>query len=93
MAKKKYPSELNSKVVRIDIGIYQLLTELATKYNLTLGEALNQLVTDRVKQENWLVPRAQIPMPAFIARSTLALSVNGDKHIAFVIRPKGGKIQ
>jgi len=91
--KLKYPSELNSTTVRINLGTYVLLKELATKNDLTIAEALELLVTDRAAKETVTVPRTQIPMAIFAARPKPALSVNGNKRVAFAIRPKGGTIQ
>jgi len=96
----KYPSELNTKTVRINLGTYQLLTELATKSNLTIAEALDLVVTDRATKETVTVPRTQIPMPlttAYQVITPLALGVklqptiatNGSKRAAFRIKTKG----
>ena len=94
MAKGKSPSELNSKVIRINIGIYQLLAELAAKHGLTMAEALDQLVTGRARREELVVPRTQIPMPVFRVTPVTSIAVNGAgaKHSAFKIKPKGGVI-
>jgi len=103
--RKRYDSKY--KVTRIFLADYLLLKELAQKAGVSMAEALNQLVTDRAKREVLdrakredldrakrevpAAPRTQIPI--FLKRATSALSINGDKHIAFVIRPKGGRIQ
>jgi hypothetical protein len=68
---KKYPSELNSRTVRINLGEYSLLAELSRKHNITFGEALRLLITEQAKREGITVPRAQIPMLIqTVARST-----------------------
>jgi hypothetical protein len=68
---KKYPSELNSRTVRINLGDYWLLAELSRKHNITFGEALHLLITEQAEREAIIVPRAQIPMPIqTVARST-----------------------
>lgn len=68
MAKKKCPAELNSKVVRISLSIYQLLAELAKEHNLTIAEALEMLITR--DDHKAVVKPVAIIMPVTTARST-----------------------
>jgi len=74
MAKRKYPSELNSRTVRINIGDWQWLNSLAQTLGTTVAEAFHKVVTE-------LAPKAepepaaskspaQIPMPVTMAMST-----------------------
>jgi len=92
MAKKKYPSELNTITIRVNIGIYARLREIASRNNLTMAEALERLVTVGAAKEAITVPPTQIPMTVFTARSIPAMSVNGNKRIAIAIKSKGGII-
>jgi len=100
MAKKKYPSELNSKTVRINLGTYQLLAELATKNGLTIAEALDLLITNQTIPARPTMARAQMPMPVFSSqakpvlsyRAKPVISINGNKHTSFAMKPKGGII-
>ena len=71
MAKQKGPAALNSRVIRISLGTYRLLKELATKNRLTIAEALHSLITDRAAEEAIVVPRSQIPL-VVVARPKLA---------------------
>jgi len=71
---KKYPSELNTKTVRIGIGAWALLTELSRRADVTIAEALDMALKghepepEPVKVDG--ISPAQIPMPVTIARST-----------------------
>jgi len=87
---KKYPSELNTRTIRIGIGDYALLTEISHKLNVTMAEALRLVITEQAKREAIVVPRTQIPMPVFQVTARPTIAVNGNKHVAFVIKPKGG---
>ena len=81
--KRKCPAELNSKVIRINVGTYQLLRELSLKLRYTMAETLDKLLTqqDLLKAELepepvTIVPKAQIPMLAFQARPQPAFRVS-----------------
>lgn len=50
MAKKKCPAELNSKVVRINIGDYAWLAEISRHAGITFAEALH-LALERQEPE------------------------------------------
>ena len=92
MARNKYPSEENTRVVRINVGTYALLRELAAKHRLTMAEALDEFVTEQAEREKILVPPAQMPMAAFRvmpAPPVIAVNGAGVTHSAFKIRPKG----
>lgn len=101
MAKYNSPAYRNTKVVRINIGTYQLLAELATKHRVTIAEALDRLITASAEKEAVIVPQVQIPMPIFATRAKPVFSVNGTKRSALsirsqptlAVRPKGGRIQ
>jgi len=94
------PSDLNSKTVRLNIGDYQLLAELSRRHNVTFAEAFHQLITEIAKREAIVVPKSQIPMPAFavsaqptfVVRAQPTIAVNGNKAGVLVIKPKGGVI-
>ena len=90
---KKYPSELNTKTIRITIGDYALLAEISRRAGVTFAEALHLVITEKAKQEAIVVPRFQIPMPTFRVRSQPTIAVNGNKAVAFVVKPKGGVIR
>jgi len=92
MAKRKYPSELNTRTVRVNIGDWHLLMELARQHDTTVAKILHLAITDRAKQEAIVVPRAQIPMPTFRVRSQPVIAINGNKAGIFVVKPKGGVI-
>jgi len=99
--KQKCPAELNSRVVRIHIGDYQLLTELRHKLGKTMAEVLHLVITQQARQESMPVtPRTQIPMAlgttayraipttAYRSGPTTALATNGSKTPAFRIKPR-----
>ena len=97
---KKYPSELNTKTVRIGIGDYALLTEISRRAGVTMAEALH-LALERQEAVTRMSP-AQIPMPVFRVASqptfrvtpvtSIAVNGAGVAHSAFKIKPKGGVI-
>lgn len=100
MAKRKYPSELNSRTVRVNIGDWHLLMELARQHDTTVAKVLHLAITGQARQEQVTrVSPAQIPMPAFRVTGVPALRVapvttiatNGNKAVAFRIKPKGAR--
>lgn len=46
MPNKKYPSQINSKVVRVDMSTYHLLMHLAMEKKITVAEALKEILAD-----------------------------------------------
>jgi len=101
MAKRKYPSELNTRSIRVNIGDWHLLMELARLHDTTVAKVLHLAITDRAKREQVTVtPRTQIPMPlieayqaipatAYRSISKTAIATNGSKAAAFRIKTKG----
>ena len=108
MAKKKYPSELNTRQIRVNVGDWQLLMMMSRKLGITVAKALHLAITQQANQEQIVTPRTQIPMPlttAFPVRPRIqrpmsvttayqsipktAIATNGDKGVAFRIKPKG----
>jgi hypothetical protein len=41
MAKRKYPSELNTKQIRVNLGDYALLAEISRRAGITMAEAVH----------------------------------------------------
>jgi len=94
MTKRKSPSDLNSRVIRINLGDYWLLAELSRNHNLTFAEALHLIITEQAKRELIVTPRTQIPMPLTVAYQVIpksAIATNGIKPVAFRIKPKGAR--
>ncbi|MBA7553297.1 hypothetical protein ES705_45887 [subsurface metagenome] len=100
MAKRKYPSELNTRTVRVNIGDWHWLNSLSQKLGITVAETFHKIVTRQSTEpvaKAIVVPRSQIPMPAFRATTLVTLPVkpqsiiatNGSKAAAFRIKPKG----
>lgn len=97
--RQKSPSELNTKTIRINIGDYLLLTELSRRAGVTMAEAL-RLVLHRLEPEKKVSP-TQVPMPVWTitprpvkgVEPRPVITVNGNKHVAIRIKPKGGVIQ
>ncbi|MBA7550312.1 hypothetical protein ES705_42823 [subsurface metagenome] len=90
MAKRKYPSELNSRTVRVNISDWHLLMELARQHDTTVAKILHLAITGQSRKES--IPQTQITMPltlAYRALSTTAIATNGNKAFAFRIKPKG----
>jgi len=102
MAKGRSPSELITRVVRVNVGDYLLLTEISRKLGKTMAEALHLVITNRAKQDSVTVtPQTQIPMllgttayratpiTAIRAIPITAIATNGDKAVVFRIKSKG----
>jgi len=103
MAKRKYPSELNTRPIRVNIGDYHLLMELARQHDTTVAKVLHLAITGQARQDQVTVtPRTQIPMPlttayraipttAYRGAPITAIATNGSKTAAFRIKPKGAR--
>ena len=93
MAKRKYPSELNTRTVRVNIGDWHLLMELARQHDTTVAKVLHLAITGQARQNQVTVtPRTQIPMPltaVYRATPITAIATNGSKAPAFRIKSKG----
>jgi hypothetical protein len=89
VAKRKYPSELSTRHVRVNVGDYFLLTELSNKLGITMGEALHLAITSQSRREPKVSP-AQIAMPVFPVLSESPSVVKGSEQAALSIKPKGG---
>jgi len=87
MARRKYPSELNTKHVRVNLGDYALLTEISRMAGITMAEALHLAITRQ--EHKTRVSSAQIPMPVFRVAPVTTIAVNGSKVAAFGTKLKG----
>ncbi len=67
MSKRKYPSELNTRTVRVNIGDWHMLLELARQHDTTVAKILHLAITGQARQETVVTPRTQIPMPVATA--------------------------
>jgi len=63
MAKRKYPSELNTRSIRVNIGDWRWLNSLSKSLGITVAQAFHKVITGQDHKEP--VHPAQIPMPAF----------------------------
>ena len=104
--KHKCPAELNSRVVRINLGDYLLLAGISRRAEVTMAEAFHRLIEHQ----------AQLPLPelrvtgeptfrvtgmpaiqvepvttAYRAELKTATATNGSKGAAFRIKPKGAR--
>lgn len=77
--KQKCPAELNSRVIRINVGTYLVLREMSHKLNITMAEALDMAVTEQSRREQvTVIPRTQLRMIPV----TTSMAVNGSKAAA-----------
>ena len=90
---KNSPGTLNSRTVRISLRTYLFLKEMSEHSGLSMAETLDKLITHQMIEAKPIIARAQMPMPVLAYQAKPALSVNGNRHIGFGIKPKGGKIQ
>lgn len=107
MSKRKYPSELNSRTIRVNIGDWQWLNSLSQRLGITVAQAFHKVITgldhkDKAPLEQdhkAPVEPAQIPLivtsarVAFQSKPQPVLAINGHKAGTLVIKPKGGVIQ
>ena len=100
MTRKRYPSEINTKTVRLNVGDWQVLNEISRSHNITFAEAFHRFVTEISKREPAAVTsKAQIPMPVFRVPGmpvvkvspVTSIATNGSKAAAFRIKSKGVK--
>jgi len=96
MAKRKYPSELNTRMIRVNVGDYHLLMELARQHDTTVAKVLHLAITGQARQNQVTVtPRTQIPMamslPILGVTPKATFATNGSKAAAFRIKPRGVK--
>jgi hypothetical protein len=62
---KKYPSELNTRTVRISSGDYAMLVEIGRRANISIADALHLVLKNQTLDEHSIsarIPPAQIPM-------------------------------
>lgn len=69
---KKYPSELNTKTVRINLGDWALLTEISQRADVTIAEALHLVIEQKGK-----VIKVSSAQPAFEVAGMPAFKVTG----------------
>ncbi|GAI60725.1 unnamed protein product [marine sediment metagenome] len=96
MAKHKSPSELSTRVVRVNIGDWHLLMELARQHDTTVAKVLHLAITGQARQNQaTVIPKTQIPMAigatAYRTTPVTAIATNGSKAAAFRIKPKGAR--
>jgi len=95
MTKRKYPSELNTRTVRVNIGDWHLLMDLAYQRDTTVAKVLHLAITKQAERELVVTPRTQIPMAidtiAYQVTPQTAIATNGSKAVAFRIKPKGAR--
>ena len=92
MVKRKYPSELNTRSIRVNIGDWHLLNEMARRYDTTVAKVLHMAIGERARQDRVAVtPRTQIPMTlgttVYQVKPVTAMATNGNKGVAFRIKP------
>ena len=95
MAKRKYPSELNTRTIRVNISDWRAVNSLAQNLGVTVADALHKIITrDWAMGHRATRVKAPIAFPvkaplAHRSRPITALATNGSKVAAFGIKPKG----
>jgi hypothetical protein len=81
MAKHKYPSELNTRHVRVSLGAYTLLKEISRRAGVTMTEALD-LALERQEQVARVSPAQtrmiDVIMPGQVTASIIPSRVTGN---------------
>lgn len=66
MAKRKYPSEVNTRTVRVNLGDWKWLNSLSQALGTTVAEAFHKVITEQAHKDKVpVVEPAQIPLPVF----------------------------
>ncbi len=105
MTKRKYPSELNTRTIRVNLGDWRWLNSLAQTLGTTVAEAFHKVITGQDQKdkapapEPAQMPLRAIPTTAYRARPTTAyraepitaIATNGSKVAAFRIKPRGAR--
>ncbi|MBA7678279.1 hypothetical protein ES703_86552 [subsurface metagenome] len=102
MAKRKYPSELNTRSIRVNIGDWHLLMELARQHDTTVAKVLHLAIAKQAASELVVIPRTKISpeqilmpaigvtgMPVIRVAPATKITTNGNKAVAFRIKAKG----
>jgi len=69
MSKRKYPSELNTRQIRVNIATYLILKELSQKNSITMADAVDLLVAGQDHKAPVEPTQTRLPIEA-IALST-----------------------
>jgi hypothetical protein len=89
--KHKFPSELNTRQIRVNVGDYLALKELAARLDITIAQSLHLIISEKFKEIVIHIPpekistreqREQIPMipmPNARIRPETITSANTDR--------------
>ncbi len=95
--RRKYPSEINTRLIRINLPSYQLLMGISKARDITVAEAFDLVINLKLRENRVTVsPSAKIAMAitqAHLATPITAIATNGSKAAAFGINPKGAKYE
>lgn len=69
MTRRKYPSELNTRHVRVNLGDYVLLKEISRRAGVTMAEALHLAVEQKEHETRISPAQTRLPIQT-VARST-----------------------
>jgi len=76
MAKRKYPSELNTRTVRVNIGDWQMLLAISRRAGINVAEAFHKMIIMshlEPEPEHETEKREQIPMmPVFFKPQSIS---------------------
>ena len=59
---RKYPSELDTRTIRINAGVLIALRNLSQRLGVTMAETLRLAIAEKAKEEQTLTPMAQSPL-------------------------------
>lgn len=91
MAKKKYPSELSTRTIRINISTYLLLNELCRRTGDTMAETLDRALTIEQARQDELIFVPRSPQLRMMPVVTPIIAVNGSHGAALGTKVKGVK--
>lgn len=74
MTKRKYPSELNTRTVRVNLNTWLLLKEFSQKQGITMAELVDQLLAREEPKAPVSPTQTRLPIET-IALSTPVVSI------------------
>jgi len=88
--RRKSPGQLNTRCIRIHLALYNVLKQRAALHDTSMTDEADKLLgIEKPRQSEFVVMPYS---PVFRVMPTPAIAVNGNKHVAFKIKPRGGVI-
>ncbi|GAI76977.1 unnamed protein product [marine sediment metagenome] len=60
--KKKYPSEINSKLIRVHSGDYALFMQISQGHDISIADAVRMAIDKPMTVLSWAWPRTELEL-------------------------------